>query len=326
MKFVSPDSYIYNSKFQNGDFAIDGAKVVFNVSKANVTAFAGKSVNSLGLDQTFVGFSDFIYDQFAGARAGIGFGRATNLGLTYYVAGNDAAVGRTSVYGADLKTNIAKFGLWGEWAQTKQSDAIENALGTFVNDKNDAWNANLGYKLGKLDIGGGYSEVGWAYAAPGYWNRAGRAVNIRNVKGWNANLGFAISNNLSISANGQFLKTANNDGPISFRQATTPELNIFGGLDKLTSWKTGLKYNMSNSNSIDLGWEEVQWKPDFNGSGAKERYYTVGVGHSFNTNSTLKLLYQIIDYKAGDFDIYSNSLSSGSYRGGLTAAEFLLKY
>jgi hypothetical protein len=101
---------------------------------------------------------------------------------------------------------------------------------------------------------------------------------------------------------------------------------VFGGsaavgLDQLNAWKAGIKYGITAANTVDLGWEQTQWAP-IAGSGSRENYYTIGLGHTFNSNASLKLLYQIIDYKAGALDVYGD----GNYRGGMTAAEFLLKY
>ena len=44
----------------------------------------------------------------------------------------------------------------------------------------------------------------------------------------------------------------------------------------------------------------MDWKPAI-GNKNRERYYDIGFGHNFNPNTSFKVLYQYIVYKAGDF-------------------------
>ena len=321
LKFVNPDSYNYVSKFQNGDYVFDGATMSFKAfGKANFTVFAAKSVAGLGLETPYIDVADTTIDQLAGARAVIGTPFAGNLGLTYYVAAPESVNGRVQVYGADYKATIAKLGFAGEYAKTKPSDGFAT---TVADTKNDAWNANLSYKIGKLNIGGGYTEVGENYAAPGYWSRMGRAINLENVKGEVANISYALTPKIVLCADGSFLKPKESKDGVSYTEATKPGATV-ANIDKINGFKAGMKYALTAANSIDLGWEQNQWKAvtGFGGT-AKENYYTFGVGHTFNTNSSLKLLYQIEDFKANGV---STLFGGSDYRGGVASAQFQLKY
>ena len=322
LKFINPDSYTYSSKLDTGDYVFDGATMSFSAfGKANVTAFATKSVSGLGLEVPYSNVAGTIIDQIAGARAVIGTPFAGNLGLTYYVAAPESKNGRMQVYGADYKATIAKVGIGAEYAQTKPSDGFSTAA---PDTKNDAWNANLSYKIGKLNIGGGYTEVGENYAAPGYWSRMGRAINLENVKGEVANISYALTPKIVLCADGSFLKPKESKDGVSYTEATDAGATV-AHVDKINGFKAGVKYALTAANSIDLGWEQNQWKAvtGFGGT-AKENYYTIGFGHTFNTNASMKVLYQIEDYKTGGtgFDPFTG----GSYRGGVASAQFLLKY
>jgi hypothetical protein len=133
---------------------------------------------------------------------------------------------------------------------------------------------------------------------------------------------YPLTSRLKFVADGSFLQMLNASAPVSFRSAAFTETTSVSGVDHINGWKTGLQYTLTAANTVDLGWEEVQWSSLDSLSGSSERYYNIGFGHTFNSNSSLKLLYQIVDYKAGGLD----PLGEGSFRGGITNAEFLTKF
>lgn len=327
MKFVDPDSYTNVAVLDSGDYVFDGGRATFNLGKISLTAFADKA-NSLGRGnllsptlQTGVGGIEIA--QVAGARAVIGTPFNGNLGLTWYEAGLAKGVGRNIVMGADLSASLMGIGISGEWARSDANDEFL-ANGGF-DQANFAYNAKLAYAIGKLGFGGGYTAVAANYNAPGSWMRSGRAVNLQNVKGYTANLNYTLGNNLSLSAEGQYLMPEDKNAAIKGREAVNQgqAVNINAHvLDNLLSWKAGLKYGLTSVNSVDLGYEEGIWSP-ISGIDTKERYYSIGLGHSFNANSSMKLLYQIVDFQAGGANPYGDA----SYRtDGVATAQFELKY
>ncbi len=340
-KLVNPDSYTPVPALDNGDYLLDGARATFNVGKLALTAFAAKvpQIDSFEFTHTLINPSfqtDFetdegsIITQLGGVRAVIGTPLNGNLGLTYYQAGMTDPqgigenVGRDQVFGADFNGSIGKIGISGEYAKSEPNAEFNNDLGGGFNADNFAWNAGLNFMIGKLGLGAGYTVVKRNYFAPGYWLREGRLVNPQNVKGVVANLKFPFGNKLSFVAEGQFLQPEDDTFDVTARSATE-QGQIFGSsnVDKLTYWKAGLKYGLTAANSVDLGWEQSVTSPVIGSLDTKERFVTIGLGHTFNANSSLKLLYQIIEFTPGDANIFGDT---DGYRAGVAAAQFELKY
>jgi hypothetical protein len=342
LKFVDSDSYTYVPVLDSGDYVFDGARAFFNMGKLTLTAFAQKNDpisdanNGNGSGNTLMSpnlqfnavnpFVGLPTSQMAGLRAVIGTPLNGNLGLTWYQMGMSTPFpGRESVYGADLNTMFGKLGFAGEYATSDPNDSLRTAFPA-LNTSKFGWNANLSYLFGKLDLGAGYSQIGSGYAAPGYWMRTGRAINLQNIKGWNASLTYPFGSQLSLVAEGQFLEP-DKDLAVTGRTAVDQGQSVLypaGALNTLTYWRAGLRYGLTAANSVDLGWEQSNWGPNI-GNDTREQYVTIGYGHAFNANSNLKLLYQIIDFTAGTTNPYITS-SSPDGRGGVAAAQFELKY
>lgn len=353
LKFVDPDSYTYVDKFDDGNYIVDGGSILFNWSKIALTAFAAKTgtidgdiADLITPDLMLNGVSGVEVSQIGGARAVIGTPFGGNLGLTWYEAGiNDvAALGvpdaTTSFFGADINAMFGTIGLAAEWAQTNPDDTltaaaaanglVNGAAGTALDDNNSAWNAKLNFALGNLGLAGGYTNVEQNYYAPGYWSRLGRAVNLADVKGPVASLTYALTKSIALDAEGQWLDPDNTDvgTRVTGRTAITQGQNVnvaAANLDKLEYWRAGLKYALTSSNSVDLGWEQLTWKAAIAGDDVEERYISIGLGHSFNPNASMKLLYQIIEYDGGVLDPYGVG-ANNNYRGGVATAQFAVKF
>jgi len=320
LKLVDPDSYTYIDKLDSGNFVVDGGCAMLDLGKLSLSAFAAKTAQDSTefgslMVPTLLTSSAQAISQFGGARAVIGGLLGGNLGLTYMQAG--LGVGRTTIMGADLNARIAGFGIAGEYAISDPNDASG-----LSDEDNAAWNAQLNYKMGNLGIGAGYSQIQEEYNAPGSWSRIGRAANLVNVKGPMVQLNYALTPKVSLVADGSVLDPDEGDF-VGFRTATNPALTSVDYVDKITTWKAGIKYGLTSSNTVDLGWEEVRWAPTDGDDDSIERYISLGVGHTFNPNASLKLLYQIVSYTAGDLSPYSDY---DDYRGGVATAQFQVKY
>jgi predicted porin len=327
LKFVDPDRYTYVTKLDNGDYVLDGILTSHQFGKVKLNLFAAKAQpisDLISPDLLFDGSTGIEVSQIAGARAIIGTSFVGNLGLTYYQAGTSP--GRMQIYGADVNTSIGSFGVSAEYAKSKPNDALETVIpGT--DDNNTAWNAQVNWQTGKLALGAGYSTVETNYGAPGYWSESGRAVNLRNVQGPMANLIYELSPRLSVTAEGKFLEPDNDTALVTGRTSTDQgavvSANTIGArLDKITAWKAGVKYGLTAANSVDLGYEQVTWEPK-TGKDTEERYISIGYGHSFNPNASLKLLYQIVEYEQGIPNPYT---AGDDYRGGVATAQFQFKF
>ena len=324
MKLVDPDSYTNVTKLDSGDFVLDGGRASFNFGKVALTAFAGKAepiADLISPDLMMPGASSAVnVSQVGGARAVIGAGSIGNVGLTYYQAGVGA--GRSTIMGADVNATFGGLGVAAEYAQSEPNDSLLAASGPDMDIGNMAWNAKLNYNVGALAIGGGFTRVNRNYAAPGYWSRLGRAVNLTNVEGPVANVSYALGSNISLTAEGQFLQPFDSTGVHGRTAIDSGRIISQFGLDKITAWKAGLKYGLTSANAVDLGWEQVTWAPDA-GDNTTENYISIGLGHSFNPNASLKLLYQIVEYSQGAPNPYAVGADG---HGGVATAQFQLKY
>jgi len=321
LKFVDPDTYTSVTKLDSGDYVLDGGSASFNLGKIALTAFAAKAdpITDLIAPALLLEEEGVPLSQLAGARLVIGTGFAGNLGLTYLQAG--VGGGRSEIIGADINTNIGSLGVAAEYAESRANLKLQKSKG--IGGKDDAaWNGKLSYQMGKLGLGAGYSHVESDYHAPGYWNRLGGIVNPVNLKGATANLTYALTPRISFSAEGQFLKPIDDNLKVAARTSTSrgrgPEEKLLLGskIDKINYWKAGISYGLTSANTVDLGWEETKLDWTTGAPSGKERFISLGVGHSFNPNASLKLLYQIVEYEYGD----------PSDRGGVATAQFQLKY
>ena len=336
LKFVDPDSYTNVTILDNGDFILDGARASFNLGKVALTAFAAKSDPFPGslMNPALLLNAGLSVDQLAGARAVIGTPWNGNLGLTYFQTSQGSTVGRAQIMGADINAVFGSVGVAVEYGQSDPNDTLEVAgisaiAGKTIDDENTAWNAKLSWQPGKLGLGLGYTTIQGNYFAPGSWSRLGRAVNLRNVKGAVADASYALSSNLSLVAEGQFLSpdTDTVNSFVTGSQATSPGVSAgvsASDLDKITYLRAGVKYALTSANTVDFGWEQVNWEPN-SGAETKERYISLGLGHTFNSNASMKLLYQIVAYDQGIAAMTPYGVA-GDYRGGKAAAQLQLKY
>ena len=98
---------------------------------------------------------------------------------------------------------------------------------------------------------------------------------------------------------------------------------VIGARDnEIHHYKAGLKFGLTSANSVDLGAEAVDWEPAV-GNKNRERYYNVGFGHDFNANTSFKVLYQYIQYKAGAFPAVGPAFN---YEGGVAVTQFSVRF
>ena len=340
MSFVNPDSYTPVASLSSGDYILDGAKAGFNLGKIGLTVFAAKVAPEgefgyimapnldLAATNVFGNEDAAAVTQLAGARAVIKTGLKGKLGLTYYQTGQKYVSDNTDIFGADFNGGIGKLAIGAEFAQTNPRDGLKNDAignGVVLDDDNTAMTAKLGYDFGKFDVGAGYIRVESNFFAPGNWSRTGEAVNLENIKGYTANLGLALTKKLKLSADALVVDPINDNGFVTARSASSQEPLVFlggGAVDQITSLKGELKYAFSAMNAFKFGYEQTMWNPN-EGTTDKEIYYTFGVDHQFNPNASLKLKYQIIDYKIGDLRPFNDE---GDFRGGVATAQVSLKY
>ncbi len=181
-------------------------------------------------------------------------------------------------------------------------------------------NAGLSYNTGKLDVGASYLLIGDNPTSSQFSLQADRFDAIGNARGPAASLRYNLGRRIRLSAGGEILTPYNPNGTLRLRRLAVSGDTSAAITDTLTHWKAGIQYGLSSANAISLGYEEGKWD---SGLAAKERYITIGLDRALGRSSSLKLLYQISDYKPGDADPYGNSVTS---RDGVASAQLEMKF
>ncbi len=367
LKAIDPDVYTNLPETNSGDVGVDGLKLGFGAGPAHVQLYAGKNapIDNAVLDggpnifaasgahrpgsvTAFYGaggntFPANAIDQSAGARITVGTPDTFVVGVTGLIARTTGDAGplvgpygapsnidpyknkpynNLSVYGADFSGTlpfVKKSGLTLDGEVAVSPTGLDSRFGNVNSTKGDeAYYGELGYTFGPLVVKGGYKDIYTNFAAPGYWGRLGSWTNPTNVHGGIVSASYAITPDISLVGNGNFFQGQYNVGN------TSP----LGKNDKLDQYQVGVKYGLSSSSNVDLGYEWVQYdlKNDqhlLTAAGKPtEQYITLGVGHSFSQSASLKLLYQIIDYK----DKNTGFDPAGDSKGGVALTQFSVKF
>jgi hypothetical protein len=337
MKMVDVDSYTSNDKTDSGAYWITGGQANFKIGGFGVQMYAGQHnhdetpltstggsflAGRLG-DRFFHGNTDVadpngvvaaglpaasLIDQSWGSRVTVGLPWRGRLGGTYLRgAGTVGKPGfrELEVWGADA--SIQPFNwlrLEGDYAQSQWRNQANNEVGNDETNDRTAADGRVIVPIGKLELMGQYKRIGAAFDAPGSWEKIGRWGNPKNIEGWGGGLRYPFSPKLSLEGEGHVYQ-------------------IIGARDnEIKHYKAGLKYGLTSSNSVDLGFEQVDWDAAV-GGGNKERYYNIGWGHDLNANTSFKVLYQYIDYSAGAFPAV---LPGFDYTGGVAVTQFSVRF
>jgi hypothetical protein len=350
------DVYTYLYETDSGNVPWDGGKLSFKVGPVNLTGFAGTE-NNTAYSQLFVGAvgvpgggafqerptGEIVENHGAPVSQGAGvqasIGSATSLQLTgtleefglgtTFAGGSpvDPSSGKSynklTVWGGQLN-GVLPFGLaglvkkGGIGVDASFDESLQGGLSTNTGNgfKYEQTTDQLRLQFGPLAVEGGYQYVGPYYTAPGYWGTDGAWTNPTNVRGGIVSGKYDITSRLSLKADGEWYKAA-------YGGLTSP---LQSG-DTMDHYKVGIGYGLTSAYAVDLGYEAVLWDlKDNAGTLAApgkptESYITFGIGHTFNQNASLKLLYQIVQYndKGTGFD-------PSDRNGGVALGQFEVKF
>jgi hypothetical protein len=358
LKMIDVDSYTFNEKTDLGDYPLDGGKVTFRYSNFGLTGFAVKTdQNSLvgtfdpvsgarvpGLvaqptialyapepDAIVVpgweGIAPFheagghsiggliSNTQVAGARAVIGTPCKGNLGLTYIQAAGPVTddYDTAMLWGADGRWQFGNFMVAADYTQTNTTD--DEGINPDIEDDNTAIDGNVGFNWCKVGVDVGYRTIGRNFAAPGYWTKIGMWTNPTNIKGPYLRAAYGITPTINLVVDGAFY---NGQQDI----AVLPDV-IDGTDDEVWRASGGLRWGMSNTNSLSLGWDYINWTPTGATDSTIEQYINIGWAYQFNPSAGFNLSYQIIDY---DPDAAVAPYGTDPYKGAVAVAQFKAKF
>lgn len=342
LKKIDVDAYTNILKTDDGMYPVDGIKVGTKAFGVDMTFFAVKNDTNTYLKngltgqpnaglfdddnaETYVFFDDAaltgnaaggldLISQTAGARFVFGTPWKGTFGATYYQGwsaenyygenGLGDAVqddfDQVRVYGADYTLPIGQVNFVGSWTESNTL-ASQYSDATNIRTDNQAYDGKFSTAFGKLGVAAGYKYIQRQFAAAGAWDKIGRWTNPVNVKGPYANAGYQIARNLNVVLDGEYLIM------IDDVNAGAP---IFGAKDdEIIKGELGVRWGVSKSNSLELGYEWIKWAPKTDGLfGATETYATVGWASQLSANAGLKVAYQFINYNDG-------ATESGPYLG-----------
>jgi len=355
LKLLDVDSYTSNDKTDSGDYPILGARLNFKMGNFNVQTYAGKSeeidyadLTSTGGNlgpPTFLGGGPLFIgnphrlliapppaagaiDQSFGARVSYAntFSllssafQITGAGATYIQAAGSQASDRfreLEVYGGNLGLRLFNLiNLEGEYDKSEWKNRFGQTTSADGDDDNEVWDVRWNLGLGKLlGLGGSwrdlflrsfYKKIGVNFDAPGNWGSIGRWKNPRGIEG----TGFVLS--FPFLARTTFVGEYG-DYNLRLRDETIDRYDI-------KHYKAGFRFPLTSSQGVDLGYEQVKYSPDI-GSDTKEEYINLGWGYSFNPNMSFKVLYQIIQFSAG------NAIAPlQDYDGSVLATQFSVRF
>ncbi len=309
-KMPVADSYVSMAKTDSGNRPVDGAMLKTGLLGIDWTFFAAQHDKV----PTYTGFGTPVYGvpftQSAGARLEFGAPMGIRLGGTYYQGWDKtnyktASVDLYEYISGDLSVPISfvdGMGLTGSWTQANQK-----ALGVkVVDDDNEAWEARLAFPIAGLKLGVGYRDIGGNFMAPGAWDKIAYVNNPTNVKGFNGDLAYNFSDKFSVNVGGQMLKLRENQ-PSSFGLATKD--------DEINQIKAGVNYAFSSNDDLGLNveWVDVDANSRPVGFDKPEiSYISLDWGRKIGENASLKVGYQLIEFKSGVKGVAPDSSFKGS--------------
>jgi hypothetical protein len=345
-----PNSYYMNSRWDNGEYYLDGGNVAFSLLGGKVNVFGGRTSNQLASDGTDInplqsgGFGGPLsaqvlgIDRTLGITVGVPITSAGNLKVAYLWMDSDASAAanppgtatsyptfgtsaaqanRLVVYGGHLDFALGMIKLEGDYSQ---SDLMYNT--TTVNNHDDAaWQAKASYGTKRFDVYGLYREIGANFMAPGDWGRIGILHNPTNIKGetFGANLNLAHS----LVLKGDY---EHDEGKDSGYETTS----AFGSGTDLDKYDVSLGYKLSSNLDLSVGYEDDKFSSlptAFGTTGDPEyKWTTFGISYGLSDAAKLTLQYQLSDV-SNEFVLPAiNGTTVTSYKGGLLTSQLTIKF
>jgi hypothetical protein len=326
MQRLDTTSFFENERYDNGEFALDGVTAGFsfggntklglflgNIGGANL---GGTQVQGITIGAEEFGLAGTNTLNVARAMGAVlKFGLGDNGGITAALAtfdGNTVSAGttqtggagynRNEVYGIDLDYklggNLSVMG--GVGKSSFKNNKTDNS-----NGNNQRQNYGLKYNAGSLDLGVNYRNIEANYMAPGDWGRFGFYRNVNDVKGVDFNLGYKVSDNLSLSGAVANLDRVSGAGNRAVESSTI-----------------GANFKINSNWTLMASYEDTQFKNGFYNNDSF-KYTTLGFGYDMGASTMFKLWYQVGDVQTTP-SIVTNA--AGQSKGSFIGAQFSVKF
>jgi hypothetical protein len=334
--FQRPDTTPYYSEeyWDNGEWTYDGAMASFNFGSAKLNAFVGRnrgraSTGGVDLNPMVVGataprfvvggprpvglgggIGGVLVDQTLGFNLSVPLSDKGSLDLAYLFHGSrQTANNRAQVFGGTLNWNFGMLNLDAGYAQSN----VYKGDTSVVTRNNAAWNVGLGASGDKWGLKAQYREIQPLFNAAGDWGRIGMWWNPTDIRGFDVNGHYDLTDNLRFNASGMWYSGIGKAG-----------VSGMNTNDHVSSVKLGIDYKMNESWTTGLGVELVDW--DLKSLGAlngkpRERWYNIGLGYDLSENAKMSFLWQISDY-----DGKATPGFGGRFTGNLLTTQLSIKF
>ncbi|MHB1462200.1 MAG: S-layer homology domain-containing protein [Armatimonadota bacterium] len=349
----------YNSidSYANGLYSMDGAKLDTNWGAISLGLWAGKN-NTVGSNlytdnmmmtaistlpvngqSIRIAWNNMDITQSAGVKIGIQANENISLKLNYAQMGYDTMANgeilglqtgptnRLGLYGADLLWNdlLPRTNVYANYAQ---SDLMKGDS-TKLSSKNYAIMAGFRYGIGESGyLGIGYREFAPYFISPGYWVSLGSWINPTGIKGVIGELNWKTSK-LDLLINGGYFE--------GIRTTEKGVTSPFTPQDKLGHIDANLAWKMTDTTTLGVEYEAVLWdlKNYTTVVGTRtrpyENYVTVYGNMAVAENTSLKLMYQLIDVNTKGNTYFEPGLTDGTILGryqkaGVALAQLSVKF
>jgi len=347
---INPNSYFSESRWDNGEYYLDGANLGFNLLGGKINVFGGRTSNQISSDGINInplqsgGFGGPLsgqvlgIDRTLGITVGVPITSAGNLKLAYLWMDSNAqsttgpsfptfgssAANRLEEYGGSLDFALGVVKISGDYAATplKYNDST-------VNDhKDDMWDVKASIGNKRYGLWAFYREVAANFMAPGDWGRIGLFHNPTNIKGESVGGNLNLSNSLVLKADYE-----HEEGKDSGYEATS----AFATGTKLDKYDISLGYQFTNNLGVSVGYEDDKFTglptsalfpggSPLNGD-PEYKWTTFGVSYGLSDAAKLTLQYQLSDV-SNEFVLpllYGGSTAT-AYKGGLLTSQLTIKF
>jgi hypothetical protein len=358
---LDPDPYVDIPRYDNGEWAMDGAKVSMDFETVALDIFAGRQgargslqawsayMMTAGDNRTFFDYASrpagvnqglLTVQTELGANIDVDFGRSSAFELAYVLLDGDRTVAppglasggftfnRVGVLGGGLRVGVAE-SLFVD-ANFAQAQLMENGSSR-LNRDNFAYDVGLRLESGEAyDFGVGWREIRPFFAAPGYWGRIGFWNSPTDLKGLTVGGSYRFGSSFDVTAQGEFYQGTGR------AKDTLGAVVGLGTDDRVNRLQLGVGYRLAARWKVLLGWEGVYWdlkdRPaGFGGAwvGGKpsEYYYTLGLNYGLGQQTNLRLLYQISDYDGKNITGFNTPGNSDTRaKGGILVTQFSVEF
>jgi hypothetical protein len=270
-------------------------------------------------------------DQLAAVSAGLNFNAMGNGGHIRVTAMDTSAdtpgsaglgFSNVAVVGAngDLKLSD-RMSIMADWGKSITGQGRFNTVNPY---ENNAFNGNVTFNSGALNLNAGYRYIDPLFYAPGYWGRIGNWINPTNIQGPTFRAGYDLSSAFGVNVGGDFYSAARN------------RAGADGGLstdDNINRILVGLRWDVAKNFKTTVDWEGVYWKLSGTHAGVTpggdgdvhptEQYITLGTGYNLTSTTLLKLSYTVGDFNGHNF---LNSAAGTQYNFNTFVAQATIKF